>query len=161
MDHPGSGFSKTSPRSSGRHQQKRTRSQDRYGLQQQQQQQFPTNYNASMLVNEASRRLTRQQQMNQSLPPVSSMTKTEFTTAKYLFPSSKDNTPFLVKIPQLPPITLNDVKRHLPKKGFYRFYFKTEVDGEAVFQEEIDEHVAVPLWKGTVTVQCNDCSGLL
>ena len=42
----------------------------------------------------------------------------------------------------------------------YRFYFKTEVDGEAVFQEENEDGVSVPLWKGTVTVQCSDC-GLL
>ena len=116
---------------------------------------------------ELTRRLTRQQQAaasaNQSLPlntSSSNNSSSEVTTAKYLFPSSKDNTPFLVKIPKLPPITLSDVKHHLPKKGFYRFYFKTEVDGEAVFQEENEEHVAVPLWKGTVTVQCSDC-GLL
>ena len=118
---------------------------------------------ASMVVNEASRRLTSRQQQqssgiaNQSLPLNTSNTtssSSEFTTAKYLFPSSKDNTPFLVKIPKLPPITLSDVKHHLPKKGLYRFYFKTEVDAEAVFQEENEDNVSVPLWKGTVTVQC-------
>ena len=113
---------------------------------------------------ELTRRLTRQQQAaasaNQSLPLNTSSNTTqnssssEFTTAKYLFPSSKDNTPFLVKIPKLPPITLSDVKHHLPKKGLYRFYFKTEVDAEAVFQEENEDNVHVPLWKGTVTVQC-------
>ena len=114
-------------------------------------------------INEATRRLTRHQgNPNQSLPLNTSnvTSSSEFTTAKYLFPSSKDSTPFLVKIPKLPPITLNDVKQCLPKKGVYRFYFKTEVDGEAVFQEENEDNVSVPLWKGTVTVQCSDC-GLL
>ena len=135
-------FEKISPRSSGR--QKRTQSQDRYGLQQ-----------YGYLNSSIDQHRPRFKNMNQSLP-----VSTDFTTAKYLFPSSKDNTPFLVKIPKMPPITLADVKRHLPKKGFYRFYFKTELDGEAVFQEENDEHVTVPLWKGTVTVQCSDC-GLL
>ena len=112
------------------------------------------NHNSSLVVGEASRRLRQQNLANQSLPV---NPNNDFTPAKYLFPNSRDDTPFLVKIPKLPPITLGDVKKHLPKKGFYRFYFKTEVDKEAVFQEEsTNEHMAVPLWNGTVIVQCSE-----
>ena len=73
------------------------------------------------LVVEASRRLARQNPVsaNQSLPLFSS--SNESITAKYIFPQSKDELPFLVKIPVTTPITLGDVKRHLPKKGIYRY----------------------------------------
>ena len=148
-------FVKTSPRGSGRH-QKRTRSQDRYALQQQQQppshhQFIPPSMSAygfgdTSLVVEASRRLARQHNppANQSLP-LTSMSGTSISgsapgngdslTAKYVFPQSKDELPFLVKIPITnSPITLGDVKRHLPKKGIYRFFFKTDMDGEEVLQ---------------------------
>ena len=156
-------FVKTSPRNSGRH-QKRTRSQDRYGVQQplwsnQQTYSYLPNQqqNTSMVVSEASRRLTRQNLANQSLPIQPSMPiASEYTHARYLFISSKDSTPFLVKIPKLPPITLGDVKRHLPMKGFYRFFFKTEINGEEVFQQEDLDSAEVPLWKDTVYVRCSN-----
>ena len=154
-------FVKTSPRGSGRH-QKRTRSQDRYALQQQQQltqpppshhQYIPPSMSAygfgdTSLVVEASRRLARQHNpssANQSLP-LTAMSGASISgsappgngdsiTAKYVFPQSKDELPFLVKIPiSNSPITLGDVKRHLPKKGIYRFFFKTDMDGEEVLQ---------------------------
>ena len=152
-------FVKTSPRGSGRH-QKRTRSQDRYALQQQQQltqppshhQYIPPSMSAygfgdTSLVVEASRRLARQHNpsANQSLP-LTAMSGASISgsappgngdsiTAKYIFPQSKDELPFLVKIPiSNSPITLGDVKRHLPKKGIYRFFFKTDMDGEEVLQ---------------------------
>ena len=123
--------------------------------------------NASMIVTEASSRLARQQQQqsaNQSLPikpSSSSSSSVDFTNAKYLFPLSKDNTPFLVRIPKHPPISLGDIKRHLPIKGFFRFYFKTEVDGEEVFQEETEEHITVPLWQGNVVVKCSEIGQML
>ena len=97
------------------------------------------------LVVEASRRLARQHNpsANQSLP-LTTMSGTSISgsagngdsiTAKYIFPQSKDELPFLVKIPiSNSPITLGDVKRHLPKKGIYRFFFKTDMDGEEVLQ---------------------------
>ena len=150
-------FVKTSPRSSGRH-QKRTRSQDRYGVQQpiwnpQTYQYLPQN--TSLVVSEASRRLTRQNLANQSLPIQPSIPQSnEYTHARYLFISSKDSTPFLVKIPKKPPITLGDVKRHLPMKGYYRFFFKTEINGEEVFQQEDVDTAEVPLWRDTVYVRC-------
>jgi hypothetical protein len=109
--------------------------------------------NTTMVVNEASRRLARQTIVaNQSLPINA---PTEFTTARYTFPQSKDTTPFLVRIPGKPPIKLSDVIRHLPKKNIFRFYFKTEMDGEDVLQEETNEDEDVPMWKGSVVVQCH------
>ena len=165
-----SAFVKTSPRGSGRH-QKRTRSQDRYGLQHphqppqmsvphQHQYNLPPmstyGFGDTSLVAEASRRLARQNP-NQSLPlsmSSSGATTSESITAKYIFPQSKDELPFLVKIPQTTPITLGDVKRHLPKKGIYRFFFKTDMDGEEVLQEESNDAALVPLWKGNMVVQC-------
>lgn len=76
-------------------------------------------FGETSLVAEASRRLARHPvSANQSLPLFSS--SNESITAKYIFPQSKDELPFLVKIPVTTPITLGDVKRHLPKKGIYR-----------------------------------------
>ena len=120
---------------------------------------FKQNHNNHASTNVGTTRFTQHHgNPNHSIPSNirNTTSSSEFTTTKYVFPSSKDSTPFIVKIPKFPPISLKDVKEYLPKKGHYRFYFKTEDDGEAVFQEENDDNVTVPLWKGTITVQCSD-----
>jgi hypothetical protein len=64
--------------------------------------------------------------------------------------------PYRVKVHSAQP-TLLDIKQSLPKKdNNYRFYFKTKVDGEACFEQETNEAVAVPMWEGTIVVQCRN-----
>ena len=36
----------------------------------------------------------------------------------------------------------------------FRFYFKTEVDGDMCYEEETEDSSLVPLWEGKVLVQC-------
>ena len=36
----------------------------------------------------------------------------------------------------------------------FRFYFKTEVEGDMCYEEETEDSSLVPLWEGKVLVQC-------
>jgi hypothetical protein len=78
------------------------------------------------------------------------------TTVVYRFPQDKDDMPYRVKI-HSPHPTLLDIKQSMPKKGSnYRFYFKTKVDDEACFEQEINEAAPVPMWEGSVVVHCRN-----
>ena len=78
------------------------------------------------------------------------------TTVVYRFPQDKDDMPYRVKIHSAHP-TLLDIKQSIPKKGNnYRFYFKTKVDGEACFEQEINELVPVPMWECSIVVHCRN-----
>jgi len=61
--------------------------------------------------------------------------------------------PYRIKIPSKA-VTLRHVKEFLPKKGAFRFYFKTEVEGDMCYEEETEDTNLVPLWEGKVLVQC-------
>lgn len=78
----------------------------------------------------------------------------EVTVAVYTFSHEKgEPMPYRIKIPTKL-VTLKAVKDFLPKKGAFRFYFKTEIDNEACYEEETEDSNAVPLWDGKVLVQC-------
>lgn len=77
----------------------------------------------------------------------------DFTVAVYTFSHEKEPMPYRIRIPTKS-VTLKAVKDLLPKKGAFRFYFKTEIDGETYFEEETEDSNLVPLWKGNVQVQC-------
>ena len=78
------------------------------------------------------------------------------TVVVFRFPQERESTPYRVKIPH-GNLTLADIKAAMPKKGSnFRFYFKTLVDGEACFEQEILETALVPTWEGTVVVQCRN-----
>jgi len=80
----------------------------------------------------------------------------DITIVVYRFPQEKESTPYRVKIPKLN-LTLSDIRGSMPKKGNnFRFYFKTLVDGEACFEEETSDDVLVPMWEGSVVVQCRN-----
>jgi hypothetical protein len=80
----------------------------------------------------------------------------DITIVVYRFPQEKESTPYRVKIPKLN-LTLSDIRGSMPKKGNnFRFYFKTLVDGEACFEEETCDDVLVPMWEGSVVVQCRN-----
>ncbi|XP_058823873.1 axin isoform X2 [Topomyia yanbarensis] len=81
--------------------------------------------------------------------PQSSMT--EFTVVVYLF--CDEEVPYRIKIPGTHPPTLKQFKDYLPKKGNYRFFFKTRCDDldSPVIQEEINnDNEVLPLFEGKV-----------
>lgn len=77
----------------------------------------------------------------------------DFTVAVYTFSHEKEPMPYRIRIPTKS-VTLKAVKDLLPKRGAFRFYFKTEIDGEPCFEEETEDSNLVPLWNGNVQVQC-------
>jgi len=87
-------------------------------------------------------------------PVVSKQAPTEFTVAVYTFSHEKgEPMPYRIKIPSKN-VSLRHVKEFLPKKGAFRFYFKTEVDGDMCYEEETEDSNMVPLWEGKILVQC-------
>ena len=79
----------------------------------------------------------------------------------YSFPQEKENTPYRIKIPldfgTANTVTLHKVKEHMPKKGSdYRFYFKTNIDGDICFEQETDNNAHVPTIEGKIVVQCRN-----
>jgi len=78
----------------------------------------------------------------------------ELTIAVYTFSHEKgEPMPYRIKIPTKN-VTLRHVKDFLPKKGAFRFYFKTEIDGDMCYEEETEDSNLVPLWEGKILVQC-------
>ena len=77
-----------------------------------------------------------------------------FCISVYTFSHEKgEPMPYRIKIPSRK-VTLRHVKDFLPKKGAFRFYFKTEVDGDMCYEEETEDSHPVPLWEGKILVQC-------
>ncbi|KAJ9597773.1 hypothetical protein L9F63_011381 [Diploptera punctata] len=77
----------------------------------------------------------------------------EFTTVVFSF--CDEQFPYRTKIPSRP-VTLRQFKEYLPKKGSYRYFFKTECDDldMKVIQEEItDDNDVLPLWEGKIMAQ--------
>ncbi|XP_069697428.1 axin isoform X2 [Periplaneta americana] len=77
----------------------------------------------------------------------------EFTTVVFSF--CDEQFPYRTKIPGRP-VTLRQFKEYLPKKGSYRYFFKTECDDldTRVIQEEItDDNEVLPLWEGKIMAQ--------
>ncbi|CAH1390603.1 unnamed protein product [Nezara viridula] len=76
-----------------------------------------------------------------------------YTTVVFSF--CDEQFPYRSKIPGHS-ITLKQFKEFLPKKGNYRFFFKTECEelDMQVIQEEItDDNEVLPLWEGKVMAQ--------
>nr|CAD7268050.1 unnamed protein product [Timema shepardi] len=77
----------------------------------------------------------------------------DFTTVVFSF--CDEQFPYRTKIPGRP-VTLRQFKECLPKKGSYRYFFKTECEelDMRVIQEEImDDNEVLPLWEGKVMAQ--------
>jgi len=169
--------SRTSPRSKHRQAQHRSMSQERAAMST-----SWSGHPAMSALNfqgqldaEAKRRLGSSMQMPppsgsmQMPPPSQSASSTlrksaaqarpqavpgEITVAVYTFSHEKgEPMPYRVKIPTKS-VSLRHVKDFLPKKGAFRFYFKTEVDGDMCYEEETEDSSLVPLWEGKVLVQC-------
>ncbi|XP_057341767.1 axin isoform X3 [Microplitis mediator] len=77
----------------------------------------------------------------------------DFTTVVFNF--CDEQFPYRTKIPGHN-VTLKQFKEYLPKKGSYRYFFKTECEDldTKVIQEEItDDSEVLPLWEGKVMAQ--------
>ncbi|XP_076223333.1 protein axin isoform X2 [Nomia melanderi] len=77
----------------------------------------------------------------------------DFTTVVFSF--CDEQFPYRTKIPGHN-VTLKQFKEYLPKKGSYRYFFKTECEDldTKVIQEEItDDTEVLPLWEGKVMAQ--------
>ncbi|XP_021931929.1 axin isoform X2 [Zootermopsis nevadensis] len=89
-----------------------------------------------------------------SLPGAATcMESSEFTTVVFSF--CDEQFPYRTKIPGRS-VTLRQFKEYLPKKGSYRYFFKTECDDldMRVIQEEItDDNEILPLWEGKIMAQ--------
>jgi len=124
-------------------------------------QQPALHYQQAQLEAEAKRRLGASLAMpppSQSntlrKPAASKQAPTEFTVAVYTFSHEKgEPMPYRIKIPSKN-VSLRQVKEFLPKKGAFRFYFKTEIDGDMCYEEETEDSNMVPLWEGKILVQC-------
>ena len=87
-----------------------------------------------------------------------------FIIAMYQYPQEKANTPYRIKIPveqqgfgqaYNTSVTLRKVKEHMPKKGAnYRFFFKSNIDGDICFEEETDDNILVPTIDGKIVIEC-------
>lgn len=85
------------------------------------------------------------------IPAKPSTAATEFTVVVYSF--CDEDVPYRIKIPGSVPPTLKQFKDNLPKKGNYRFFFKTRCDDldSPVIQEEINsDSEMLPLFEGKV-----------
>ena len=87
--------------------------------------------------------------------------------ASYLFPQEKENIPYRIKIPleqqqgfgqgYNTSVTLRKVKEHMPKKGAnYRFFFKSNIDGDICFEEETNDNILVPTIDGKIVIECRN-----
>ncbi|XP_034935348.1 axin isoform X2 [Chelonus insularis] len=90
---------------------------------------------------------------NQSTLRKSRQDMGDFTTVVFNF--CDEQFPYRTKIPGHN-VTLKQFKEYLPKKGSYRYFFKTECEDldTKVIQEEItDDSEVLPLWEGKVMAQ--------
>lgn len=77
----------------------------------------------------------------------------EFTTVMFSF--CDEQFPYRTKIPGKQ-ITLRQFKEYLPKKGNYRYFFKTEceeLDNQVIQEEICADSDLLPLWEGKVMAQ--------
>ncbi|KAK4874438.1 hypothetical protein RN001_013798 [Aquatica leii] len=105
-------------------------------------------------VTQSSQSTLRKSVRNKTLPlPTGTSTQEESTTVVFSF--CDEQFPYRTKIPGRQ-ITLNKFKEYLPKKGNYRYFFKTECEelGNQVIQEEVSNDLEiVPLYEGKIMAQ--------
>jgi len=77
----------------------------------------------------------------------------EVTTVVFSF--CDEQFPYRTKIPGSQ-ITLKQFKEYLPKKGNYRYFFKTvceELDNQVIQEEVSSDSDILPLWEGRINAQ--------
>ncbi|XP_014473212.1 PREDICTED: axin isoform X2 [Dinoponera quadriceps] len=107
--------------------------------------------NASKQAYEPASQSQSYMQSNQST--LKKTKQDDFTIVVFSF--CDEQVPYRTKIPGHN-VTLKQFKEYLPKKGNYRYFFKTECEDldTRVIQEEItDDAEVLPLWEGKVMAQ--------
>ncbi|KAE8747590.1 Axin [Frankliniella occidentalis] len=86
--------------------------------------------------------------------PASGRADTQDSTT-VVFTFCEEQFPYRTKIPNSS-VTLRQFKEYLPKKGNYRYFFKTnceELDMQVIQEEVTDDNDLVPLWEGKIMAQ--------
>ena len=78
-------------------------------------------------------------------------TESKFLQRKSLYAMLK--TFFLKRVPSGKTIGIK-ISFEITLCLIFRFYFKTEVDGDMCYEEETEDSHPVPLWEGKILVQC-------
>lgn len=110
--------------------------------------------NTTIQLEEAIRRLNEGK--DEDLRTRSKQSRTpckHYTTVVFSF--CEEQFPYRIKIPGKQ-VTLKQFKEFLPKKGNYRYFFKTECEelDNQVIQEEVSSDADVlPLWEGRISAQ--------
>ncbi|CAH1959889.1 unnamed protein product [Acanthoscelides obtectus] len=105
------------------------------------------------LVQSSQSTLRKSMRTSSSRPSASQQPADDVTTVVFNF--CEEQFPYRTKIPGTQ-VTLRQFKEYLPKKGNYRFFFKTlcEELGNQVIQEEISNDADIlPLWEGKIMAQ--------
>ncbi|KAG5681122.1 hypothetical protein PVAND_010582 [Polypedilum vanderplanki] len=95
--------------------------------------------------------LPQQQQLHQTQP--SSVVAPPEHTTTVVCSFCDEDVPYRIKIPGKSPLTLKQFKESLPKKGNYRFFFKTRCEDEdnPIIQEEVvNDSDVLPLFDDKV-----------
>ncbi|TRY80510.1 hypothetical protein TCAL_10723 [Tigriopus californicus] len=150
------GTLKTSPRSSGRSSSKlRAKSSDRLNQSQPMTSGGSSGYPPMAYPQQAIPTHKVISSNARMLPHASGMSESGMVIQMiYTFPQNKDDLPYMTRTDSNV-ITLKDVKDMCPKKGQYRYFFKTAIDDMTVYQEEYDDNSQVPLLSGKVVVECH------
>lgn len=85
---------------------------------------------------------------------ISSGSSQGYTTAK-IQRLDGEKYPIAINIPKRPPITLTDLKAHMPSKsGNYRYFFKVRDNtGQILYAEERENNAVLPLFDGMIIVK--------
>ncbi|XP_054283765.1 axin-like isoform X2 [Macrosteles quadrilineatus] len=88
-----------------------------------------------------------------NVPPPPTTGTATYTTVVFSF--CDEQVPYRTKIPARQ-VTLRQFKEYLPKKGSYRYFFKTEcedLDMKVIQEEVTDDNDVLPLWEGKIMAQ--------
>ena len=65
-----------------------------------------------------------------------------------------DNDVYVVDIPKQPPITLSDLKKHMPMKKQFKYFVETIFDGEKCYQEITKDTMTIQVIEGKFVAKC-------
>ena len=60
----------------------------------------------------------------------------------------------VVDIPKQPPITLSDLKKHMPMKKQFKYFVQTIFDGEKCYQEITKDTMTIQVIEGKFVAKC-------
>ena len=75
------------------------------------------------------------------------------TIVKVTRDQDQARVPFVVEIPKFP-VTLSDLKKNMPFKGIYRYFYKTYIDEDPCFKQIFYDADTLPLFGDKIIVTC-------